>query len=104
MTHTNTVEKTAVRNKTARNSSAPNDTHRNDPAHNTTARKITARKSRPRPFLFPDFCKACGRCIEACPKDCIHLGTEIDPATGLTPVTIDLAKCNACGLCLAACP
>ncbi len=63
-----------------------------------------AKTARPRPFLFPDFCKACGRCIEACPKDCIHVGTEIDPATGLTPVNIDLEMCNGCGLCLTACP
>ena len=50
----------------------------------------TSKKLKPRPFLFPQFCKACGRCIEACPKDCIELGTEIDPLTGLTPVVIDL--------------
>ena len=61
-------------------------------------------KYRPKPFLFPEFCKACGRCIEACPKDCIHLGHEIDPATGLTPVEVDTEICNGCGLCLDACP
>ena len=59
---------------------------------------------RPRPFLFPQFCKACGRCIAACPKGCIELGTDIDPATGLTPVVVDLEVCNGCGLCLTACP
>jgi len=62
------------------------------------------RKARPKPFLLPEFCKACGRCIEACPKGCIQLGDHINPATGLTPVEIDLAVCNACGLCLSACP
>ncbi len=67
-------------------------------------RRPKSKKTRPRPFLYPDFCKACGRCIEACPKDCIHVGSEIDPATGLTPVTIDLEQCNGCGLCLTACP
>jgi len=61
-------------------------------------------KTRPKPFLFPHLCKACGRCIEACPKDCIELGTEIDPVTGFTPVTIHLETCNGCGLCIAACP
>ncbi len=66
----------------------------------TTART----KERPKPFLMPEYCKGCGRCIEACPKDCIELGTEIDPATGLTPVVIDLEQCNACGLCMVACP
>ncbi len=73
-------------------------------AGKSRTQKIRTNKVRPKPFLFPDFCKACGRCIEACPKDCIQLGNEIDPATGLTPVTIDLEKCNACGLCLTACP
>jgi pyruvate/2-oxoacid:ferredoxin oxidoreductase alpha subunit len=32
------------------------------------------------------------------------LGTEIDPATGFTPIVIDLEACNACGLCFSACP
>jgi NAD-dependent dihydropyrimidine dehydrogenase PreA subunit len=59
---------------------------------------------RAKPFLFPAFCKACGRCIEACPKDCIRPGTEIDQTSGLTPVVLDLEACNACGLCLSACP
>ncbi|MGD2215995.1 MAG: 3-methyl-2-oxobutanoate dehydrogenase subunit VorB [Gemmatimonadales bacterium] len=61
-------------------------------------------KDRPKPFLFPEYCKACGRCISACPKDCIAMGTEINPATGYTPVIIDLDVCNGCGLCLQACP
>lgn len=61
-------------------------------------------RERPKPFLFPQFCKACGRCIEACPKDCIHLGTTIDPRSGFTPVEVDLAACNGCGLCFEACP
>jgi pyruvate/2-oxoacid:ferredoxin oxidoreductase alpha subunit/ferredoxin len=61
-------------------------------------------KTKPKPFLFPEFCKACGRCITACPKDCITLGTEINPATGFTPVVLNLEICNGCGLCLGACP
>lgn len=60
--------------------------------------------SRPKPFLFPRFCKSCGRCIEACPKECIELAAEIDPITGLRPVVVDLELCNACGLCFEACP
>jgi pyruvate/2-oxoacid:ferredoxin oxidoreductase alpha subunit/ferredoxin len=59
---------------------------------------------RPKPFLFPEYCKGCGRCIEACPRDCITMGTEIHPLTGLTPVHLDLARCSGCGLCLSACP
>jgi pyruvate/2-oxoacid:ferredoxin oxidoreductase alpha subunit/NAD-dependent dihydropyrimidine dehydrogenase PreA subunit len=61
-------------------------------------------KTRPKPFLFPEFCKACGRCISACPKGCITMGTEINPATGFTPVVVNLEVCNGCGLCLTACP
>ena len=38
---------------------------------------------RPKPFLLPQFCKGCGRCIEACAKHCIEAGTEINPDTGL---------------------
>jgi pyruvate/2-oxoacid:ferredoxin oxidoreductase alpha subunit/NAD-dependent dihydropyrimidine dehydrogenase PreA subunit len=64
----------------------------------------TAKKDRPKPFLFPQFCKACGRCIDACPTNCIEFSTEIDPATGLTPVIIDIDRCNGCGLCFDACP
>ncbi len=65
---------------------------------------MASTKTRPKPFLFPEFCKACGRCISACPKDCIAMGSEINPATGFTPVELDLEVCNGCGLCLTACP
>jgi pyruvate/2-oxoacid:ferredoxin oxidoreductase alpha subunit/NAD-dependent dihydropyrimidine dehydrogenase PreA subunit len=59
---------------------------------------------RPKPFLLPEFCKGCGRCIEACNKHCIELGTEINPQTGLVPVVLHLENCSACGLCMTACP
>ena len=65
---------------------------------------MTAVAERPKPFVFPEYCKGCGRCIAACPKHCITLGTEINPQTGLVPVTIDLTLCNGCGLCISACP
>lgn len=61
-------------------------------------------KQRPKPFLFAQYCKACGRCIEACPKNCIELGDAIDPRSGLRPVVVDTERCNACGLCVSACP
>jgi len=65
---------------------------------------MTAVAERPKPFVFPEYCKGCGRCIGACPKDCITLGTEINPKTGLIPVILDLSLCNGCGLCISACP
>jgi pyruvate/2-oxoacid:ferredoxin oxidoreductase alpha subunit/NAD-dependent dihydropyrimidine dehydrogenase PreA subunit len=59
---------------------------------------------RPKPFLLPQYCKGCGRCIEACAKHCIEMGTEINPETGLVPVVLNLEDCTACGLCMTACP
>lgn len=59
---------------------------------------------RPKPFVFPEYCKGCGRCIDSCPKHCITLGTEINPSTGLIPIILDLEACNGCGLCITACP
>jgi pyruvate/2-oxoacid:ferredoxin oxidoreductase alpha subunit/NAD-dependent dihydropyrimidine dehydrogenase PreA subunit len=64
----------------------------------------TAAAGRPKPLLLPQYCKACGRCIEACPKECFTAGTEIDPISGLAPVAVDLSACNGCGLCFEACP
>jgi 2-oxoglutarate/2-oxoacid ferredoxin oxidoreductase subunit alpha len=64
----------------------------------------TTERERPKPFVFPEYCKGCGRCIEACPKHCISHGTEINPATGLIPIVLDLEACNGCGLCITACP
>jgi TPP-dependent indolepyruvate ferredoxin oxidoreductase alpha subunit len=61
-------------------------------------------RARPRPVLAPEYCKGCGRCIDACDHHCIVAGTDIQPATGLMPVHIDLERCTACGLCFDACP
>ncbi len=46
---------------------------------------MPALKERPKPFVLPEFCKGCGRCISACPKHCISMGTEINPQTGPHP-------------------
>ncbi|MBI2517011.1 MAG: 3-methyl-2-oxobutanoate dehydrogenase subunit VorB [Opitutae bacterium] len=59
---------------------------------------------RPRPFLEPEYCKGCLRCIEACPRACITPGTAINPETGLVPVELHLENCNGCSLCMQACP
>jgi pyruvate/2-oxoacid:ferredoxin oxidoreductase alpha subunit/NAD-dependent dihydropyrimidine dehydrogenase PreA subunit len=59
---------------------------------------------RQKPYLLPQYCKGCGRCIESCARHCIEMGTDINPQTGLIPVVIHLDNCSACGLCLAACP
>ena len=60
--------------------------------------------SRPKPFLQPEYCKGCLRCVDACPRHCITPGQAINSATGLIPVELDLAACNGCSLCMQACP
>ena len=65
---------------------------------------VTTIDQRSLPFLALEYCKGCGRCIASCTKDCIALGTEIHPVTGLVPITLDLTRCNRCGLCIDACP
>ncbi|HPS67102.1 MAG TPA: 3-methyl-2-oxobutanoate dehydrogenase subunit VorB [Holophaga sp.] len=61
-------------------------------------------KEKPKPFLVPEYCKGCGRCVSVCVKGCISFSDEINPKTGLVPVVLDLAKCTGCGLCIEACP
>ncbi len=63
-----------------------------------------AQTTRPKPSLVPEYCKGCGRCVSVCVKGCIAFGDEINPATGLVPVVLDLEKCTGCGLCIEACP
>jgi pyruvate/2-oxoacid:ferredoxin oxidoreductase alpha subunit/NAD-dependent dihydropyrimidine dehydrogenase PreA subunit len=52
----------------------------------------------------PEYCKGCGRCIDACEHHCIAPGNVINAASGLLPVLIDLERCTGCGLCFDACP
>jgi pyruvate/2-oxoacid:ferredoxin oxidoreductase alpha subunit/NAD-dependent dihydropyrimidine dehydrogenase PreA subunit len=61
-------------------------------------------QERPKPIVIPQLCKGCGRCIDACPKNCFHLGAAINPQSGLIPIELDLEFCNGCGLCFSACP
>lgn len=65
---------------------------------------MTKVAERPKPFLVAEYCKGCSRCISSCTKGCFTPGTEINPATGLVPIVVDLTTCNGCGLCFDACP
>jgi pyruvate/2-oxoacid:ferredoxin oxidoreductase alpha subunit/NAD-dependent dihydropyrimidine dehydrogenase PreA subunit len=64
----------------------------------------TVSTPRPRPILEPAYCKACLRCVEACPKECIAPGSVLNPATGFMPVELHLENCTGCALCANACP
>lgn len=70
----------------------------------TTVSSPPPKKEKPKPFLVQEYCKGCGRCIDACAKHCITHGDEINPLTGLIPVHLDLEACNGCQLCISACP
>jgi len=61
-------------------------------------------EEKPKPFLIPEYCKGCGRCVNVCTKGCIAFADEINPITGIVPVILDLANCTGCGLCIDACP
>ena len=61
-------------------------------------------RSKAKPFLSPEYCKGCGRCIEACALECIEAGGDIHPGTGLVPVRLHLDACTGCALCIDACP
>lgn len=70
----------------------------------TTLASPPGKPQRPKPFLFDEYCKGCGRCIDACNRDCITPGASIHALTGLVPVHLELDACNGCGLCIDACP
>jgi len=61
-------------------------------------------RSKAKPFLTPEYCKGCGRCIDACALGCIEAGHDINPGTGLVPVRLHLDACTGCALCFDACP
>jgi len=65
---------------------------------------MTTVAERPKPFLFPQFCKGCGRCIEACPKDCITLERRSTRRPAWSRWSWTWSAGNGCGLCLSACP
>lgn len=48
-------------------------------------------------WIDTEKCRACGRCVRACPADAITGSKEID-------YIIDQDRCTKCGGCLAACP
>ncbi len=48
-------------------------------------------------------CKGCGRCIDACPKQVLTLGRELN-ARGYRFVVYSGAGCIGCANCFYACP
>jgi len=57
----------------------------------------------PYPVINPLECKACGRCIVACPKKVLRMGTELN-ARGYTSAEYVGQGCIGCLNCFYACP
>ena len=56
----------------------------------------------PRPVINAIECKACGRCVLACPKKCLVPGKDLN-TRGYAPV-LYTGGCMGCGNCFYACP
>ncbi len=57
----------------------------------------------PYPVIDPLECKACGRCIAACPKKVLEMGQELN-ARGYTFARYTGAGCIGCLNCFYVCP
>ncbi|MFA6816279.1 MAG: ferredoxin family protein [Lentisphaeria bacterium] len=60
-------------------------------------------KTKPYPQINSLECKACGRCIEACPKNVLSMGHELN-SRGYHFVVYNGSGCIGCGNCFYSCP
>ncbi len=61
-------------------------------------------KKRYFPIITNDECKGCGRCVIACPKGVLGLGSALN-AAGLPFVSVENEEaCTGCSLCFYTCP
>lgn len=62
-----------------------------------------AEKKRFRVQITPDECKGCGRCVKACPKKLLKLGTQLN-FMGVPFAVAEQENCIGCGSCFYTCP
>lgn len=62
-----------------------------------------ANDTAPHPVIHALECKACGRCVAACPKKCLVPGDAIN-ARGYRAVVYTGVDCIGCGNCFLTCP
>ncbi|MFT5727767.1 MAG: NAD-dependent dihydropyrimidine dehydrogenase PreA subunit [Desulforhopalus sp.] len=55
------------------------------------------------PHIIQDECKGCGRCVDACPKDCLQLSEKMN-GKGYVPAEYIGEGCTGCGICFYNCP
>jgi len=48
-------------------------------------------------------CKGCRLCVEACPKECLVIGSAMNEI-GYQYAKFEQKNCTACGFCFYACP
>ena len=60
-------------------------------------------KTTPYPKINALECKSCGRCVDACPKQCIEIGNELN-VRGYRPVVYKGEGCIGCASCFYTCP
>jgi NAD-dependent dihydropyrimidine dehydrogenase PreA subunit len=53
--------------------------------------------------IDPSQCKGCRLCVEACPKHCLIIGSEIN-VLGYQYAKFQNPECTACGFCFYVCP
>lgn len=63
----------------------------------------TAKKQEPYPVINIEECKACDRCVLACPRKVLQMSTEINER-GYHFVEYQGDGCNGCGNCYYTCP
>lgn len=59
--------------------------------------------TKPYPAINQLECKSCSRCVVACPKKCLEIGTELN-ARGYRAVRYVGTGCIGCGNCFYSCP
>lgn len=52
----------------------------------------------------PVFCKGCGICIDACPKNALRSSGRINARGYILPEADDMTRCTECGMCEIVCP
>lgn len=61
--------------------------------------------ARGRVIFLADRCKACGLCVEFCPKNIMVFDDDTINALGFHPVKlVKPDECNGCGICGLMCP
>lgn len=60
-------------------------------------------KTKPYPLINALECKSCGRCVQACPKKCLEIGTVLNER-GYKAVTYKGTGCVGCATCFYSCP